>query len=79
MVANDCRPKLTIRDVQTIFQCKHWKCNKNAGGLKVKRAVPEKHIINFLWPNYYCMFSKNYDTTQQKETAYQATMNYGYD
>ena len=24
-----------------------------AGGLKVTRAVPEKHIINFFWPNYY--------------------------
>ena len=27
----------------------------DAGGLKVTRAVPEKHIINFLWPNsLYC-------------------------
>ena len=24
----------------------------DAGGLKVTRAVPEKHIINFLWPYY---------------------------
>ena len=23
----------------------------DAGGLKVMRAVPEKHIINFFWPN----------------------------
>ena len=23
----------------------------DAGGLKVTRAVPEKHIINFFWPN----------------------------
>ena len=22
----------------------------DAGGLKVTRAVPEKHIINFFWP-----------------------------
>ena len=25
--------------------------NFDAGGLKVTRAVPEKHIINFFWPN----------------------------
>ena len=32
-----------------IFQYEYWKCNKNfwCGGLKVTRAVPEKHIINF--------------------------------
>ena len=49
MAANDGRPKLTIRDVQTIFQYEYWKCNKNilCGGMKVTRAVPEKHTINF--------------------------------
>ena len=26
----------------------------DAGGLKVTRAVPEKHIINFFWP--YLLF-----------------------
>ena len=25
--------------------------NFGAGGLEVTRAVPEKHIINFFWPN----------------------------
>ena len=24
-----------------------------AGGLKVTPAVPEKHIINFFWPNHH--------------------------
>ena len=27
----------------------------DAGGLKVTRAVPEKHIINFFWPNHSCL------------------------
>ena len=27
----------------------------DAGGLKVTRAVPEKHIINFFWPYFHEM------------------------
>ena len=51
MAANDGRPKLTICDVQTIFQCEHWKGSQKifyAGGLKVTWVVPKKHIIIFL-------------------------------
>ena len=32
----------------------------DAGGLKVTRAVPEKHIIHFFWPKatvHSCIFS----------------------
>ena len=28
----------------------------DAGGLKVTRAVPEKHIINFFWPKFGKIF-----------------------
>ena len=33
----------------------------DAGGLKVTRAVPEKHIINFFWPYQYVIdaYGKN--------------------
>ena len=40
----------------------------DAGGLKVTRAVPEKHIINFFWPyklhfnvQYIQMYNKRFD------------------
>ena len=50
MAANDGRPNMTISDVLTFFSMNTGNAIKifDAGGrLKVTRAVPEKHIINF--------------------------------
>ena len=40
----------------------------DAGGLKVTRAVPEKHIINFFWPNIIFYFkATTHSPTRRKE------------
>ena len=47
--ANGGQIELIIRDVNDFFTFISWNAIKifDAGGLEVKWAVPEKHIINF--------------------------------